>query len=203
MNCIEHTTVESLRKVVEKHIPQISGESYDMRYYVGAASRGITFRLSNEDDMKEAIGRARNSLCFVLLIQSRAGIFPPIDASTAYLEGLPDPYDSNSYTMLSFYDYTNVSDPQVLADQLVDLWRPFRALGRVYVASEGINAQMAIPSNVYDVFKIACATIPEVRMLLYHVCRSHSVNILVDIGICIHVWIIFLLSRILFCSIVG
>jgi predicted sulfurtransferase len=28
------------------------------------------------------------------------------------------------------------------------VWKPFDALGRVYVAEEGINAQMSIPTNV-------------------------------------------------------
>jgi predicted sulfurtransferase len=45
---------------------------------------------------------------------------------------------------------------QYLAKRLRALWEPFGALGRVYVASEGINAQMAVPCNVLKNFEAAC-----------------------------------------------
>ena len=40
-------------------------------------------------------------------------------------------------------------------------WKPFGALGRVYVANEGINAQMSIPTNVLDNFMACCRVVPE------------------------------------------
>ena len=45
---------------------------------------------------------------------------------------------------------------QLLAKKLRAVWEPFGALGRVYVASEGINAQMAVPATVFDNFAAAC-----------------------------------------------
>lgn len=44
----------------------------------------------------------------------------------------------------------------MLAKKLRAVWEPFGALGRVYVASEGINAQMALPATVFDNFAAAC-----------------------------------------------
>ena len=61
--------------------------------------------------------------------------------------------------MLSFYSFPQggIVDPEVTAETLRRTFRPFRALGRVYVATEGINAQMAIPTNVLSNFLNCCA----------------------------------------------
>lgn len=61
-----------------------------------------------------------------------------------YLVNMPDPHHSPTMTMLSFYAFPNegIADPESTAEQLKRLWRPFRALGRIYVAQEGVNAQM-------------------------------------------------------------
>jgi predicted sulfurtransferase len=45
---------------------------------------------------------------------------------------------------------------QHLAVRLRATWEPFGALGRVYVAEEGINAQMAVPATVIDFFRQGC-----------------------------------------------
>lgn len=47
-----------------------------------------------------------------------------------------------------------------MVQQLYELWRPFRAVGRVYVAAEGVNAQMAVPTNVLNNFIEACRSLP-------------------------------------------
>ena len=81
---------------------------------------------------------------------------PPPPPPPQYLEGMDDPSVTESMTMLSFYafppplrykDY-GIEDPEEFSIRLRKLWKPFGALGRVYVAREGVNAQMAIPTNV-------------------------------------------------------
>ena len=62
--------------------------------------------------------------------------------------------------MLSFYKFSDISDPENFANELSMLWQPFKAAGRVYVAHEGINAQCGIPTTVLDNFKKACETLP-------------------------------------------
>ena len=47
-----------------------------------------------------------------------------------------------------------------MAEELFALWKPFKALGRVYVAEEGLNAQCAIPSNVISHFVSASESLP-------------------------------------------
>ncbi|KAL9178631.1 hypothetical protein ACHAXT_001969 [Thalassiosira profunda] len=87
---------------------------------------------------------------------------PPPPPPPPYLEGMPDPLASPTMTMLSFYAFppNAVDDPEATAETLRKLWRPFRALGRVYVAREGVNAQMGVPTNVLSQF-LECCTLSE------------------------------------------
>eukprot|EP00808_Paulinella_micropora_P013378 g67678.t1 len=55
--------------------------------------------------------------------------------------------------MLSFYKFVEVPDPPLFAQALRAAWVPLGALGRVYVAREGVNAQMAVPQPLLDSFR--------------------------------------------------
>ena len=52
----------------------------------------------------------------------------------------------------SFYRYIFIDDPQVLRDELYKDWFNLRILGRVYIATEGINAQISVPEPQWDQF---------------------------------------------------
>ena len=54
---------------------------------------------------------------------------------------------------LSFYQYAQISNPQQLRDQLFIKWDSLDVLGRIYVATEGINAQLSLPADQFDAFK--------------------------------------------------
>jgi len=54
---------------------------------------------------------------------------------------------------LSFYQYHQVKNPQLLRDHLFLHWNEMDVLGRIYVAHEGINAQLSIPAPRFDDFK--------------------------------------------------
>ena len=52
---------------------------------------------------------------------------------------------------LSFYKYFKIEDPSLFRDQLYEVWEKLNCFGRIYVAQEGINAQMSMPEeNVAD-----------------------------------------------------
>ena len=53
---------------------------------------------------------------------------------------------------ISFYKYVKIEDPLTLRNQLFEKWSEFDCLGRIYVAKEGINAQMNVPEMVWDEF---------------------------------------------------
>jgi len=53
---------------------------------------------------------------------------------------------------LSFYRYVRIANPQVLRDELYSELSKLGCLGRIYVASEGINAQMNVPKHNWEKF---------------------------------------------------
>jgi UPF0176 protein len=55
-------------------------------------------------------------------------------------------------TTLSFYRYVRIQDPTVMRDELFMKLSEFGCLGRIYVASEGINAQMNVPKENWEKF---------------------------------------------------
>ncbi|NHM07840.1 rhodanese-related sulfurtransferase [Flavobacterium sp. CYK-4] len=54
---------------------------------------------------------------------------------------------------LSFYAYAKIPDPKAFRDQLFLQWNKLDALGRTYVAHEGINAQMSVPAENMEAFR--------------------------------------------------
>ncbi|WP_432672225.1 rhodanese-related sulfurtransferase [Flavobacterium sp. SM2513] len=54
---------------------------------------------------------------------------------------------------LSFYQYAKIEDPKKFRDELFIAWNALDALGRIYVANEGINAQMSIPAENVEAFR--------------------------------------------------
>jgi UPF0176 protein len=53
---------------------------------------------------------------------------------------------------VSFYRYVIISDPATLRDDLFRQWRALNIFGRIYIAREGINAQMAVPESNWEAF---------------------------------------------------
>ena len=54
---------------------------------------------------------------------------------------------------LSFYQYAKIGNPQILRDHLFLTWNALDVLGRIYVATEGINAQLSLPADRFTAFK--------------------------------------------------
>jgi UPF0176 protein len=54
---------------------------------------------------------------------------------------------------ISFYQYANIGNPQVFRDRLFLNWNVLDVLGRIYVAQEGINAQLSLPADNFMRFK--------------------------------------------------
>lgn len=60
--------------------------------------------------------------------------------------------DSTPRTTVSFYKYHQIENPQVFRDELFARWSELAVLGRTYIASEGINAQISVPTQHFDAF---------------------------------------------------
>ena len=53
---------------------------------------------------------------------------------------------------ISFYRYHRLDNPEEFRNYIYREWEKLNCLGRIYVACEGINAQMSIPENNYENF---------------------------------------------------
>lgn len=53
---------------------------------------------------------------------------------------------------LSYYKYFNIINPQLFRDHLFYLYQQVGVLGRIYVAREGVNAQISVPEVQWDAF---------------------------------------------------
>lgn len=54
---------------------------------------------------------------------------------------------------LSFYAYAHIDNPQQFRDELFVRWSELDVLGRIYVAREGVNAQLSLPAQNMSAFK--------------------------------------------------
>ena len=64
---------------------------------------------------------------------------------------------------LSFYQYANIGNPQLFRNYLFVAWNELDVLGRIYVAHEGINAQLSVPADSFDDFKFHLDNIPFLK----------------------------------------
>ncbi|HQW12941.1 MAG TPA: rhodanese-related sulfurtransferase [Saprospiraceae bacterium] len=53
---------------------------------------------------------------------------------------------------LSFYKYFRFGNPQLIRDHLYLMWDQLNVLGRIYIAHEGINAQISVPDAQWPEF---------------------------------------------------
>ena len=54
---------------------------------------------------------------------------------------------------LSFYKYHHIQEPQAFRDELYRRFDSLGVLGRIYVAHEGINAQVSVPEEYLETFR--------------------------------------------------
>lgn len=56
-------------------------------------------------------------------------------------------------TTVSFYHYFYIANPQGFRDNLFIQFEALKVFGRIYIAQEGINAQMSVPTSNFEAFK--------------------------------------------------
>lgn len=56
-------------------------------------------------------------------------------------------------TTISFYQYVFIEDPQAFRDEFYKSLNQLNVFGRIYVANEGINAQISVPESNFDKFR--------------------------------------------------
>ncbi|MGL9723604.1 oxygen-dependent tRNA uridine(34) hydroxylase TrhO [Sodalis sp. (in: enterobacteria)] len=61
--------------------------------------------------------------------------------------------ESEPRTTVSFYRYFTLSDPQGFRDDLYRALTALQVFGRVYIAAEGINAQISVPQSRFNALR--------------------------------------------------
>lgn len=61
---------------------------------------------------------------------------------------------------VSFYRYFYLENPQEFRDSIYEEWFNLNCFGRIYVAKEGINAQMSVPEHNWENFKNSLKKFP-------------------------------------------
>ncbi|HEX9981442.1 MAG TPA: rhodanese-related sulfurtransferase [Flavobacterium sp.] len=75
---------------------------------------------------------------------------------------------------LSFYAYAHIENPTQFRNELFLAWNPLDVLGRIYVAHEGINAQLSVPADHFYEFKDSIEQYDFMRGLRLNIAVEHD-----------------------------
>jgi len=75
---------------------------------------------------------------------------------------------------LSFYAYAKIENPTQFRNDLFLKWNKLDALGRIYVATEGINAQMSVPAENIDAFRETLETYDFMKGIRLNIAVEHD-----------------------------
>ncbi|CAM4082045.1 rhodanese-related sulfurtransferase [Gillisia limnaea] len=77
---------------------------------------------------------------------------------------------------LSFYAYAKIGNPKLFRNYLFLAWDSMEVLGRIYVAQEGINAQLSLPAKKFDEFKSFLDSIYFLKDVRLNIAIEHDLK---------------------------
>ena len=75
---------------------------------------------------------------------------------------------------LSFYKYAQIKNPSLFRDHLFIHWNQLNVLGRIYIAHEGINAQLSVAASQFDSFKTHLDSIFFLKNVRLNIAVEHD-----------------------------
>ena len=90
-------------------------------------------------------------------------LFNKIDKDVLKKELAQEPFERIT---ASFYVYHPIDDPQLFRDELFMAWNKLNIFGRIYVATEGINAQLSVPEHHWNQFLETMNSFPILKNIL-------------------------------------
>ena len=75
---------------------------------------------------------------------------------------------------ISFYKYSKISNTEELRNYLFLFWNSIDVLGRIYIAHEGINAQLSVPADNFEAFKTHLDTIDFLKHVRINIAIEHD-----------------------------
>ena len=77
---------------------------------------------------------------------------------------------------LSFYKYASIKNPAKFRDNLFIFWNFIDVLGRIYIANEGINAQLSLPKKNLKIFSNQLMKIPCLKDVRINIALQHNLK---------------------------
>lgn len=75
---------------------------------------------------------------------------------------------------ISFYAYAKIGNPEIFRNHLFLAWDALDVLGRIYVAHEGINAQLSVPADLFNDFKTHLDSITFLEDVRLNIALEHD-----------------------------
>lgn len=82
--------------------------------------------------------------------------------------------DKRPRKTISFYRYVKISDPNLFREQLNKKLTALDCFGRIYIAKEGINAQMNVPVENWAEFDLGIQSLPELLDIPFKIAVEES-----------------------------
>ena len=79
-------------------------------------------------------------------------------------------------TTISFYQYFAIADPIQFRDELYRALNVLKVFGRIYIAQEGINAQISVPDSNVEAFKSYLYSIDPLKGLRLNIAVDNSIR---------------------------
>ena len=77
---------------------------------------------------------------------------------------------------LSFYKYASIKNPSKFRDDLFIFWNSIDVLGRIYIANEGINAQLSLPKKNLKIFSNHLMKISFLKGVRINIALQHNLK---------------------------
>jgi len=75
---------------------------------------------------------------------------------------------------ISFYKYAKIGNPEIFRNHMFLAWNALDVLGRIYVAHEGINAQLSVPADNFNQFKTHLDSITFLENVRLNIALEHD-----------------------------
>lgn len=75
---------------------------------------------------------------------------------------------------ISFYKYAHLGNTEIFRNHLFVHWNALDVLGRIYVAHEGINAQLSVPAENFETFKKHLDSISFLKNVRLNIAIEHD-----------------------------
>ena len=75
---------------------------------------------------------------------------------------------------ISFYKYAKICNTEIFGNYMFLAWNDQDVLGRIYIANEGINAQLSVPAENFQIFKNHLDTISFLENVRLNIAIEHD-----------------------------